>query len=482
MEYGMVLQVLGKLLLLESALLLPPLGISLYLGQEDSKSFIITILISLISGLILSRFKGKEENIGIREGLSIVTLGWIILSLVGSLPLYLSGGVPTFIDAFFETVSGFTTTGATVIGDVEALPQGILFWRSFTHWIGGMGILVFTIALLPALGIGGFQIFKAESPGPVAGKIAPRIKDTAKILYIIYGGLTIVQVVLLLIGGMNFFDSLVYTFGTVGTGGLATKNNSIAFYDSTYLQLVIGVFMVISGINFSLYYLIYQGKWKEAVKDEELRLYLIIITIATIGITINLLANSYNSISLALKDSFFQVGSIITTTGYSTTDFNLWPDFSKAILLFLMMTGGSAGSTAGGTKIIRWVVLLKVIKREILKTFHPRAVKPIKVNGEVVGEETINGITAYMAFYVIIFLISTIIITLEVDLVTSFSSVAATLGNIGPGLNLAGPASNFGFYSPLAKLFFSFLMLLGRLELFTMIALIVPQKWSRIDN
>ncbi len=483
MDYGIVLMILGKLLILESILMTPSLIISIYTRGHDFKALAITILISLVLGVLFSRLKKvRMENITIKEGLAIVSYGWVILSLIGALPLYLSGGVPTYIDAFFETVSGFTTTGATVIEGVEKLPMGVMFWRSFTHWIGGMGILVFTISLLPALGIGGFQIFKAESPGPVAGKIAPKIKDTAKILYTIYFSITIVQVVLLLLGGMNLYDSLVYTFGTVGTGGLATKSASVGYYKSNYIHMVIGVFMVLSGVNFSLYYSIFKGKWEEARDDEELKLYLIIITIAVLGIMINLLKTSYTSVGLAFKDSFFQVGSIITTTGYSTTDFNLWPTFSKSILFLLMLIGGCAGSTAGGSKVIRVLVLLKLIKREILKIFHPRAVRPIKINGKIMSDETIESINAFMALYIIIFFLSTILITLEnVDLVTAASSVAATLGNIGPGLNMVGPASTFAGYSPVAKFYFSILMLLGRLELFTIIALLVPTKWSKTN-
>lgn len=481
MDYGIVLKILGKLLMLESLLMVPSLLISIYGRTHDVRAFAITILIALISGFLLNRVKDRGEPITTKDGLMIVSLGWVVLSLVGALPLWISAGTSTYIDAFFETVSGFTTTGATVIPNVEELPNGILFWRSFTHWIGGMGILVFTISILPALGIGGFQIFKAESPGPVAGKIAPKIKDTAKILYTIYFSITIAQIILLLLGGMNLFDSLVYTFGTVGTGGLATKSASVGHYDSIYIQMVIGVFMVVSGINFSLYYLIFKGKWREAVEDEEMRLYLLIIGLAVLGIMINLLMTSYNSIGLAFKDSFFQVSSIITTTGYSTTDFNLWPTFSKAILFMLMFVGGSAGSTAGGTKVIRVLVMLKLIKREILKMFHPRAVRPVKVNGKIMSDETIEGINAFMALYIVIFLLSTILISLEnVDLITAISSVAATLGNIGPGFNLVGPSNSFAAYSAWAKVWFSILMLLGRLELFTIIALLVPTKWSKM--
>lgn len=480
MNYGIVLNLLGSILILESVLMLPSLGISMFTGQGDKYGFIIAILITGIIGFILTRTKSRNRHINAKEGLAIVALGWLLISIFGALPLYISGSTPTYIDALFEIISGFTTTGATVIDNVEILPMGILFWRSFTHWIGGMGILVFTLALLPALGIGGFQILKAESPGPITGKIAPRIKDTAKILYITYFTITIIQVMFLKFGGMSLFESFVYTFGTVGTGGFATKNASVGAYNSTYIHLVIGSFMVLSGVNFSIYYSIYKRKWRDIIADEELRLYFIIVSLGVILIALNLIKTSYASIGLAFRDSFFQVGSIITTTGYSTADFDIWPTFSKAILFLLMFIGGSAGSTAGGMKVIRILVIFKVIKREILKTFHPRAVIPVKLNGKSLHNETIASIYSFTGLYVVIFALSTIIVSLEgVDLVSAASSVAATLGNIGPGLNFVGPTRTFNGYGQITKIFLSFLMLLGRLELFTIIALLAPKNWRR---
>ncbi len=480
MNYGIVLRVLGILLIIESFLMVPSLLISLWTKVNDSTAFILGIIITGLIGFILSKKKNYKNQISARDGLAIVSLGWLTASLLGAIPLYISKSTPTYIDAFFEIVSGFTTTGASILSNVEALPMGILFWRSFTHWVGGMGILVFTVALLPALGIGGFQIFKAESPGPVAGKIAPKIKDTAKILYTTYFAITILQIILLKIGGMSFFDSLVYTFGTVGTGGFATKNNSVGFYNSTYIHLVIGFFMVFSGVNFSLYYSIYKGKIRDVFYNEELRLYLGIIFVSTVAIGINLFMTSYNNMGLAFRDSFFQVGSIITTTGYSTVDFDLWPSFSKGILLLLMFIGGSAGSTAGGMKVIRILVMFKLIKREIIKIFHPRAMIPIKTNDKIMPNETVAGIYSFIALYLIIFVIGTLLVTLEgVDLESAASSVVATLSNIGPGLGFVGPTRNFGEYHQITKLLFSFFMLLGRLELFTIIALIAPKNWRR---
>lgn len=480
MNYGIVLKVLGSILIIESLLMMPSYFIALYTNGNDKSAFLFTIILSIIIGIALLSKKKVSNKISARDGFAIVTFGWIIASLLGALPLYLPGNTITYIDALFEIVSGFTTTGSTIIANVEVLPMGTLFWRSFTHWIGGMGILVFTLALLPALGIGGFQIYKAESPGPVAGKIAPRLRDTAKILYTTYIALTLLEVIFLLIGGMSIFDAFVYTFGTVGTGGFATKNLSVGAYDSTYIHLVIGTFMILSGINFSLYYIGFKGRIRDVFMDEELRLYLVIGGSAVLFIALNLIFSSYDSIGLAFRDAYFQVSSIMTTTGYSTIDFDLWPSFSKGILLLLMFVGACAGSTAGGMKVIRILVMFKLIKREIGKSFHPRAIMPIKVNGKIMNNETISGINSFLALYLFIFVGATLLITLEgVNIESAIASVAATLGNIGPGLSFVGPTKNFGLYSQPAKALFTLLMLLGRLELFTVIALFAPRTWRK---
>lgn len=480
MNYGIVLKVLGSILIVESILMIPSMLISINTGGTDKIPFLITIFITGLIGLLLSKIKKGDKKIGAKEGLSIVALGWLCISLLGALPLYLADSTPTYIDAFFEIVSGFTTTGATVITDVEALPLGILFWRSFTHWIGGMGILVFTLAMLPALGIGGFQILKAESPGPVTSKIAPKIKDTAKILYATYITITLMEVILLKIGGMSLFESFTYTFATVGTGGFATKNASVGWYNNTYIYIIVGFFMLLSGVNFSIYYNIFKGKWKEVFKNEELKFYLSIIGVSIFAITLSLYYRDYYNILDSLKHSFFQVISIITTTGFSTADFDLWPTFSKSILFLLMFIGGSAGSTGGGMKVIRILVVLKLIKRNILKIFHPRAIIPVKINKKVLPNETIDSINSFLALYILLFVLSTIIVSLEgVDLISASSTVAATLGNIGPGFGYVGASQTFFGYSLITKLFLSLLMLLGRLELFTIIALLVPKNWRR---
>lgn len=480
MNYTAVRRVLGSILIIESGLMLPPLVVSLYYGGNDTWSFLISIFLTFLIGMILLIKKTDNNQIGAKDALSIVSLGWLIASIFGALPLYISRSTDSYIDALFEIISGLTTTGASILSNVEALPQGILFWRSLTHWIGGMGILVFTVALLPALGIGGFQIFKAESPGPVAGKIAPRIRDTAKILYTTYFTITVLEIIFLKLGGMSLYDSLLHTFGTVGTGGFSNRALSIGHYNSTYIHMVIGIFMMFSGINFSLYYLVYKKKFKDIFYDEELRLYLGLMFIAVFSIGLNLYVTNYGNFGISLRDSFFQVSSIMTTTGYATADFDLWPSFSKGILVLLMFIGGSAGSTAGGMKVIRILVLIKLVKRQIGKIFHPRAVIPVKVSKKALKQNTIDSINGFIAIYLIVLVIGTLLISLEgVDLESAMTSVVATLSNIGPGLGFVGPTQNFGAYSDLSKLLLSFFMLLGRLEFFTIVALIAPKNWRR---
>lgn len=478
MNYGIVLRVVGIILIIESILMIPSYIIALYSNQGDEMAFLATILLTLLIGLLFQGRGKLVKKLNPQEGFAIVTFAWISVSIFGALPLYISSSTETFIDAFFEIVSGFTTTGATILTNVESLPNAVMFWRSFTHWIGGMGILVFTLALLPMLGISGFQMFKAESPGPIAGKIVPRLKDTAKILYITYITITILQVILLALGGMNLYDAILYTFATVGTGGFAITQNGISAYNSTYIYVVVGIFMMISGINFSLYYVGFKGRIRDIFKDEEFILYLSIIGGATILISLNLISNSYTSIGIAIRDAFFHVSSMITTTGYSIAEGEMWPSFSKGILLILMLVGGSAGSTAGGIKIIRLLVVFKLIKREVGKLFHPRAVIPIKINGKVMANEKVAGIYSFLSLYVVIFVISTLLITLDgIDLQTAATAVISTISNIG--IEFTGIARSFAEFSQPVKLLLSFLMILGRLELFTVIALMSPRVWRR---
>jgi len=457
----------------------PAIFISHYHGGEAVGSFLITISLMLLIGLVMMNIRNDKESIRAKDGVVIVAVGWVMISVFGALPLYLTDSVPHYVDALFETISGFTTTGSSVIAEVEALDKGILFWRSMTHWIGGMGILVFTLALLPALGVGSLQIFKAESPGPVAGKIVPRMKDTARVLYTTYITITLLQVLFLLLGGVNLLESFVITFGTVGTGGFGARNDSLGSY-SSYVHIVTGIFMVLSGINFSLYFMVFRKKYKDFLKDRELRLYLFFIFSSVAMIALNLLITFKGDFFITIRDSFFQVASIMTTTGFSTVDYEQWPSFSKLILFFLMFIGGSAGSTAGGMKVIRILIILKLIKREVSKIFHPRALIPIKVGGKIVSNEIIARINSFLALHLVIFVLGVLVVSLEgVDMITSISSVSATINNIGPGFGAVGPTMTFADYSIFTKLFLSLVMLLGRLEHFTIIALLVPKSWTR---
>jgi len=458
----------------------PSLLISIYSKQNDTAAFAFSIFITCFVGYIMSKTKiNKKKMIKAKEGLTIVAFGWILFSFFGALPFVISGSIPSFVDAFFETVSGITTTGATIITDIEVLPKGILFWRSFTHWIGGMGILVFTVAILPAMGVGSFQIFKAESPGPISDKIVPRIKDTARILYITYMAMTVLQIGLLWIGGMSLFESVLHTFGTVGTGGFSTRNASLGAFHSTYIHVVISIFMIMAGANFSLYYELYKGKWRDVLKNEELRLYLGIIVVSVILIAINMDISLYNNFGKSLEHSLFQVSSIISTTGYSTVNFDEWTTFSKGILFLLMFVGGCAGSTGGSIKSVRILVLLKLIKREITKIFHPRAVIAVKIGQRPVSTDILASIASFFALYIIIFSLGTIVISLEgIGLVSAASAVAATLGNVGPGFDFVGPTRTYSEFSAASKLLLSWFMLLGRLEIFTIFILFSPKFWK----
>ncbi|MFA9397108.1 MAG: TrkH family potassium uptake protein [Clostridiaceae bacterium] len=479
MNYGIVTKVLGILLILESAGMVPPFLISAFTGGNDFMGFLYSIILTFFIGFAMYKVPNNKKNIRAREALSIVSIGWILISFFGALPFIFSGSIPSMVDAFFEMVSGFTTTGATIIDDIEVLPMGILFWRSFSHWIGGMGIIVFTVAILPALGVGSFQIFKAESPGPTADRIVPRIKDTAKILYVVYIGITILEIILLKLGGMTLYESFIHTFGTVGTGGFSTRNGSIGAFNSSYINIVISIFMVMSGINFSLYYQLFKGKWRDVFKNEELRLYLGIILVSVILITVNIYKSIYSNFGESLQHSFFQVSSIITTTGYGTADFDKWTTFSKSILFMLMFVGGCAGSTGGSIKNIRILVLIKLVKRETYKIFHPRSVVPIKVNERALSTDVVLSIASFFALYMLIFVLGTIVISLEgIGLVSSASSVAATLGNIGPGFGFVGPTHTYSGFSNASKMLFSFFMLFGRLELFTMLVMFNPKFWK----
>nr|WP_255702440.1 TrkH family potassium uptake protein [Peptoniphilus sp. KCTC 25270] len=460
--------------------MIPSFLLALWRGEKSIQGFLLAILICFFFNFIIKRIHTESVHIRPKDGLFIVVAGWILASGIGALPFSLSGAVPTFIDGFFETVSGFTTTGSSIIPDIDSVEKSLVLWRSMTHWIGGMGILVFTLAILPKVGNDGMKIFKAETPGPVAGKVEPKLRDTAKNLYIIYLFITVVLFVLLWASEMNAFDALVHTLGVVGTGGFSSHTDSIARYATDpYIIIVMSVFMVICGTNFSLYYSLKQGKIKEAIQDEEMRVYYGMVALATIFILINLHFFSGQSWGTSFLDSFFQTTSIVSTAGFASVDYDLWPSFSKFILLLLMLVGSSAGSTAGGMKVIRIVVLGKIIRREILRVTHPNAVMSIKVNGKRIDESIIMGIVGYMALYFLILMVSIGIITMHnIDFVTALSATVTCLSNVGPGFNLVGPSQTFAEFSLSLKFMFAILMLMGRLEFFTMIALITPRTWA----
>lgn len=479
MNRRMVLSMIGKVVLVEAALLLLPLFVSIGYKNDCTAAFLITIAVAVVFGLALSLiFKPKQQGVYAKDGFVIVAFSWLILSAIGALPFVISGEIPSYFDAFFETVSGFTTTGASILDNVEALSEGLLFWRSFTHWIGGMGVLVFVMAIIPANSDRSIHILRAEVPGPTFGKLVPRTADTAKILYLIYVVLTIVEVVLLLFGGMNFFESVVHTFGTAGTGGFGVKCDSIGGY-SPYCQWVITIFMVVFGVNFNLYYLLLIKKIKSFFKSSELWFYLAIVAVSTLAITVNIHTRFANAFD-ALRHSAFQVASIISTTGYSTVDFNTWPGFSKAILLTLMFIGACAGSTAGGFKISRVLVLLKLIKREFRHMLHPRSVGVVKVEGKRVDELTLKGVNAYFAIYVLCFVVVFLLICFEpFGFESNFSAAAACFNNVGPGFGRVGPAASYSHYSDFSKVILSLAMLLGRLEIYPLIVAFLPSTWSK---
>ena len=474
MNKRMIAYVLGILLLCEAGLLLLPLAVGFIYSEAVISSFLITILILCVAGLILTRFKPQDKTIFAKDGLFIVALGWIFLSLFGALPFYISGEIPSYLDALFETVSGFTTTGASILSDVEALSKSTLFWRSFTHWIGGMGVLVFVMAVLPLAGGGGdLHLMRAESPGPSVGKLVPRSNKTARILYGIYLGMTVAEMVLLLIGGMSVFDSITIAFGTAGTGGFGVLNSSIASYN-VFCQIVITIFMTLFGINFNVYFLLLLRKFKDAFKSCELWAYIGIMSAAIVTISINI-QSYFDSFSEAFRHAAFQVSSVMTTTGYSTTDFDKWPEFSKTILVMAMCIGACAGSTGGGFKVSRVILLFKYARKAIHSYTHPRSVKVITFDGQRVTNETFQGTIAFFIVYVIIFAASLLIVSADkYDMVTDFTSVVATFNNIGPGLGKIGPTGNFGGYNCLSKIIFIGDMLLGRLEIFPLICLFTP--------
>ncbi len=490
MNYRMLLFVLGRILTAEAALMLLPLAATIIYG-ENVIPFLIPIALLLAVGLILTARRPRDRSMRSGDSFVCVGLSWVLLSVFGCLPFIISGQIPNFFDAFFETVSGFTTTGSSILSNPEALDKGLLLWRSFTHWVGGMGILVFVLAVMPKDDTKSaklMHLMRAESPGPSVDKIVPKIAETSRIMYGIYIVMTVILFILLLVGKMSVFDALCHTFGTAGTGGFGIKADSCASY-SPYLQYVLATFMLLFGINFNIYYLLLIGKFLKALFSEELRWYLFIVAAAVGGITLSVYG-FYNAPAAAgctgeeaFRMAYFQVASIISTSGFSTVDYSVWPTFTHTILLLITFIGGSAGCTAGGIKVSRIILLVKNGIREIRYILNPRAIKSVKFDGKVIEHEQIRGTTSFIIVYMLIFSAANLLlIALEgCDLVTGFSSVATCINNVGPGLSLVGPASNFGWMSDASKLLLSFIMLAGRLEIFPILILFSPSTWKSFN-
>jgi trk system potassium uptake protein TrkH len=478
-----ILYILGSFLFCLGLTMLLPLAWSFYYWEGDYKALSISMgITSIIGALLYLIFKPANGDITLshKEGFLIVAAGWFLAGVFGSLPYSIYGVLPTFTDAFFESMSGFTTTGATVITNIENIPHGILLWRSLTQWLGGMGIIILSIAILPLLGVGGMQLYKAELPSPVKDKLTPRVAETARTLWIVYIIISIVEFIMLLFGGMDVFNSLCHTFSTMATGGFSTSDASIGHFHSVYIDSVITLFMLIAGINFTLHYSLLMGNFKTVFKNSELRFYLGIVLISVIIVTINLRLNIFEDIGKCIRYALFQVISILTTTGFSTDNFNEWPALSKMILLLLMFIGGCAGSTGGSIKCLRILLILKHSYMELYRLVHPHAVTAVKLGKKIVYPETMASIWGFFILYLSLTIIASILMTfLGLDMITAFSSVAATIGNVGPGFGAVNAASTYSEIPSLGKWILSFCMLAGRLEIYTVIILIIPEFWKK---
>ena len=479
MNYSVVIYILGWIMEIEAAFLALPGIVSAIYGEKGGFAFLWVALGSAVAGSVIILHRPKNMRFYLREGFVTVALSWILMSVIGCLPFVINGDIPHFADALFEMISGFTTTGATVVSDVEGLTKGSLFWRSFSHWIGGMGVLVFLLAIVPMAGGSHMNLMKAESPGPSVGKLVPKVRQTAKYLYIIYFALTVIEVIFLLFGGMNLFEALTTSFGTAGTGGFAIWNDGFVSV-SPYNQWVVTIFMLLFGVNFGFYFLIFTGKLRDALKIEEVRIYFIIVTASAVFIFINLWHFALYAPAEGIRHAFFQVASIITTTGFASANFDLWPETSRTILVILMFIGACAGSTGGGIKVSRFIIAFKSFIKEIISYLHPRSVKKIKVEGKPLEHETLRATNVYFMTYMVIFAVSVLLVSIEnKDLVTNFTAVAATFNNIGPGLSMVGPMANFGHFTDFTKYILMFDMLAGRLEIFPMLLLFCPAVWKR---
>ena len=478
MNFGFITYIIGWILNFQGVFLLVPCIVAMIYNEKSGIAFLLSSFISFAIGALFVRKKPKNSSFYAKEGFISVALGWIVLSVSGALPFLISGEIPDIFNALFESISGYTTTGATILSDVESLSKCMLFWRSFTHWVGGMGVLVFVLCILPLADGNNMHLMRAESPGPSVGKLVPKVRSTATILYGIYTALTVIECILLLFGKMSLFDAITTSMATAGTGGFGIKNDSMASY-SMYIQNVVAIFMFIFGVNFNIYFLLLVRKPKEVLQSEELRTYLAIVLISTLIIGFNI-SSSFESIGTSIQQAFFQVSSIITTTGFSTVDFNHWPELSKFILIGLMFIGACAGSTCGGIKISRIIIAWKNLKNEISSFVHPKRVQIIRLEGRKVGNDVVKSVNVYFVLYFLIFIASVFLISIENrSFETNFTSVIATLNNIGPGLDGVGPMENFGGFNPLSKCVFMFGMLAGRLELIPMIILFSPWVWKK---
>ncbi|MBW1709748.1 MAG: TrkH family potassium uptake protein [Deltaproteobacteria bacterium] len=481
MNLKLVFYLIGILNLFLALSMTAPLTVSVLYNDGSALSILNSLFITLLAGLTLVLlFRTPNKGIRHREGMAVVALGWLSAGIFGALPFFLDGSQASYLNCLFESLSGFTTTGASIMTDVEVLPKGILFWRSLTHWLGGMGIIVMTIAILPLLGVGGMQLYKAEVPGPTADKLQPRITETAKTLWKVYLVFTGAEVILLHIGGMNLFDSFCHAFGTLATGGFSTKNASIGHYQSVYFDTVITVFMLLAGINFALHYQALTGNIKAFYKNSELRFFLGVFLLATTLVTWSIWKNNVPALAESLHLASFQAASILTTTGYTTADFEQWPSLARIILIVLIFIGGSAGSTGGSIKCIRILLLLKHTYRELRRLIHPRAVIPVKLQGKVISDDIMSSIWGFFILFLSLFIVASILLTMMgIDLTTSFTAVAATIGNIGPGLGSVGPTDSYAHLPQAAKVILILCMLLGRLEVYTVFILFVPEFWKK---
>ena len=478
MNRRMICRVLGFILECLAGLLILPTVAGLCYG-EGVTHFLITMALSGTLGFLLTRVKPYSDVIYAKDGFVVVSLGWVLMSMIGALPFVLSGDIPNYINALFETVSGFTTTGASILEDVEGLSRGCMFWRSFTHWIGGMGVLVFILAVLPMSGEHSMHIMRAEVPGPTVGKLVPRVRQTAKILYLIYIAMTVLEMLLLLLGGMSFYDALLHAFATAGTGGFSTKGASIAAFDSLYLEMVIAVFMVLFGINFNLYFLLLIGRWKDALKSEELHWYLGIIAASVMAIALGI-SKMYGGLATGLRHAFFYVASITSSTGFGTVDFVTWPEYCKWIIVMLMFCGACAGSTGGGIKTSRVIILFKNVACEIRQMIHPRTVTRVQLDGKRVDADGLKAVSTFFTSFMLLLITGSFLVSLDgYDMATNFSAVLSSLSNIGPGMSLIGPTGNYNIFSYGSKLVLTVMMLIGRLEIFPILILFSPSTWKK---